>query len=63
MTLASPVGRQPPLDPQSDVPDSQTEATERFKNDDVTQSELAHTIKLADVDEDKFDAVIFPRWP
>ena len=60
ITLASPTGGQPPLDPQSDVPDAQTEATERFKNDDAAQSELANTIKLADIDEDKFDAVFFP---
>lgn len=33
MTLASPKDGQPPLDPRSDNPDSQTEATRRFKKD------------------------------
>jgi putative intracellular protease/amidase len=60
ITLASPAGGQPPLDPQSDVPDAQTKATERFKNDDAAQRILGNTTKLADVDADGFDAVFFP---
>ncbi len=60
ITLASPAGGQPPLDPQSDVPDAQTEATERFKNDDAAQWALANTTRLAGIDEDKFDAIFFP---
>ena len=35
ITLASPNGGQPPLDPKSDEPDFQTEATERFKGDEI----------------------------
>ena len=60
MTLASPAGGQPPLDPQSDVPDAQTEATGRFKKDDVAQSALANTTKLAEINADEFDAIFFP---
>lgn len=60
ITLASPAGGQPPLDPQSDVPDAQTEATERFKQDDAAQRALATTTKLAEIDSDKFDAIFFP---
>ncbi len=60
ITLASPAGGQPPLDPQSDVPDAQTKATERFKNDDAAQRTLGNTTKLADIDADGFDAVFFP---
>jgi putative intracellular protease/amidase len=33
ITLASPKGGQPPIDPKSDEPGNQTEATERFKNE------------------------------
>ena len=60
ITLASPAGGQPPLDPKSDAPDAQTEATERFKKDDAAQSALANTTKLAEIDADDFDAVFFP---
>ena len=60
ITLASPAGGQPPLDPQSDVPDMQTAATERFKKDDAAQRALANTTKLADIDADSFDAIFFP---
>ena len=59
-TLASPAGGQPPLDPQSDVPDAQTEATKRFKKDEVAQRALAHTTKLAEIDADGFDGIFCP---
>ena len=60
ITLASPAGGQPPLDPQSDVPGAQTEATQRFKKDDAAQLTLAHTKKLAEIDADSFDAIFYP---
>lgn len=60
ITLASPTGGQPPLDPQSDVADAQTEATQRFKKDEVAQHALANTKKLAEVDAGGFDAIFFP---
>lgn len=60
ITLASPKGGQPPIDPSSDTPDAQTEATERFKNDDELQQKLAKTHKLSEVDEADFDAVFYP---
>lgn len=60
ITLASPAGGQPPLDPKSDLPDAQTEATKRFKNDDLAQRTLANTTKLAEIDSMEFDAVFFP---
>lgn len=49
ITLASPQGGQPPLDPKSDAPDAQTDATRRFKQDGAAQKALAHTHKLAEV--------------
>ncbi len=60
ITLASPQGGQPPLDPKSDLPENQTEATQRFRSDTAAQAELADTKKLADVSVDEFDAVFFP---
>lgn len=60
VTLASPKGGQPPLDPKSDLPDFQTAATERFKKDEQSQAALASTVKLADVDAGQFDAVFYP---
>lgn len=60
ITLASPAGGQPPLDPQSDAPEAQTEATKRFKTDDSAQKALGNTTKLAEVDADDFDAVFYP---
>ncbi|UHD16437.1 type 1 glutamine amidotransferase family protein [Thiocapsa bogorovii] len=60
ITLASPAGGKPPLDPQSDVPDAQTAATERFKKDDGAQNALANTTKLGEIDADGFDAIFFP---
>lgn len=60
ITLASPKGGQPPLDPKSDEPDSQTEATKRFKNDKDARLALANTMKLSDVSAKDFDAVFYP---
>jgi putative intracellular protease/amidase len=60
MTLASPHGGQPPLDPTSDKPDAQTEATERFKKDGAAQAALANTLKLSTISPDDYDAVFYP---
>lgn len=60
ITLASPKGGQPPIDPNSDAPQAQTAATERFKADPAAQAVLAETLILATVSADDFDAVIYP---
>ncbi|MCX7206139.1 MAG: type 1 glutamine amidotransferase domain-containing protein [Proteobacteria bacterium] len=60
MTLVSPLGGQPPLDPKSDDPSAQTEATVRFKADPTALSILANTSKLRDVVAADFDAVFYP---
>ena len=60
VTLASPKGGQPPLDPKSDAEDSQTEATRRFKKDDAAQAQLAQTHRLAEMKADDFDAIFYP---
>ncbi len=60
VTLASPKGGQPPIDPKSDEPASQTPATIRFKADAALQQLLANTKKLSDVSADDFDGVFYP---
>ncbi|WP_340262452.1 type 1 glutamine amidotransferase domain-containing protein [Sulfitobacter pontiacus] len=60
ITLASPKGGQPPIDPSSDADDAQTEATKRFKSDDAAQKELANTEVLSSVSANGFDAIFYP---
>lgn len=67
LTLATPKGGQPPVDPKSDLPENQTPAMARFKQDKGAQNELAHTVKLADVKSEDFDTVFYvgghgPLW-
>lgn len=60
LTLASPLGGQPPLDPKSDDAASQTAATRRFKADSAAQSALAGTVQLSTLKATHFDAVFYP---
>jgi len=60
ITLASPKGGQPPLDPKSDEADFQTEATHRFKSDKAAQAVLADTRKLSDISANDYDAIFYP---
>jgi len=67
LTLASPKGGQPPLDPKSDLPEEQTPAMTRFKKDATAQKALADTVKLADMKSEDFDTVFYvgghgPMW-
>jgi putative intracellular protease/amidase len=67
LTLASPKGGQPPIDPKSDLPENQTPAMTRFKQDKAAQEALARTIKLADAKAENFDTVFYvgghgPMW-
>ncbi|NHZ94249.1 type 1 glutamine amidotransferase domain-containing protein [Massilia sp. CCM 8734] len=60
MVLASPEGGQPPLDPKSKEPASQTEATHRFEADVEATAQLAATVRLDSVQQANFDAVFYP---
>src|SRR5439155_9893632 len=67
LTLASPKGGQPPIDPKSDEPENQTEAMTRFKKDAAAQDALSTTIKLADAKSDDYDTIFYvgghgPMW-
>ncbi|MGM0481772.1 MAG: type 1 glutamine amidotransferase domain-containing protein [Pseudomonadota bacterium] len=60
VTLASPAGGQPPIDPNSQAEEAQTEATKRFDNDEPLQNKLASTCKLDEINVDDFDAIFYP---
>ena len=60
VVLASPKGGQPPLDPKSDEPDAQTEATRRFRADAQAQQALANTRRLGELQPGDYDAVFYP---
>ncbi len=60
VVLASPQGGQPPLDPKSDAPDAQTEATLRFRDDPEARQALAATHRLAELQPGDYDAVFYP---
>ena len=67
LTLASPKGGQPPIDPKSDLPENQTDAMARFKRDAVAQQALSQTVKLADVRAEDYDSIFYvgghgPMW-
>jgi putative intracellular protease/amidase len=67
LTLASPKGGQPPIDPKSDLPENQTPAMSRFKQDKVAQQALARTVKLVDMRAEDFDTIFYvgghgPMW-
>jgi len=67
LTLASPKGGQPPVDPKSDLPENQTPAMSRFKQDATAQKALSQTAKLADVKSQDYDTVFYvgghgPMW-
>ena len=60
LTLASPKGGQPPIDPKSDQPENQTPAQARFKQDAAAKKALANTVKLADVKAEDYTTVFYP---
>ncbi len=60
ITIASPKGGQPPIDPTSEETANQTEDTHRFDKDEALQNILAHTTKLSEVSADDFDAIFYP---
>jgi len=67
ITLASPKGGQPPIDPKSDLPENQTPAMTRFKKDVKAQAQLSQTLKLADLKSEDFDTIFYvgghgPMW-
>lgn len=60
ITIASPMGGQPPIDPKSALDDYATESTKRFNEDKETQAKLAKSVKLETVNEADYDAVFYP---
>ncbi|MFM0624696.1 type 1 glutamine amidotransferase domain-containing protein [Paraburkholderia xenovorans] len=67
VTVTSPKGGHPPIDPRSDDPDNQTDSMLRFKKDPATQKVLANSVKLADVKAADYDTIFYagghgPMW-
>lgn len=60
ITIASPDGGQPPVDPKSEAADAQTAATKKFYADLDAIDKVANTIKLSDINKDDYDAVFYP---
>ncbi|SHG62918.1 type 1 glutamine amidotransferase domain-containing protein [Flavobacterium defluvii] len=60
ITIASPLGGQPPIDPKSADPASATEDTKRFDADKVLQEKLKNTLKLSTINQKDYDAVFYP---
>jgi len=60
VTIASPKGGQPPIDPKSALPEFQTEATKRFDGDKELQAKLANSMILSEVEEQDYDAIFYP---
>jgi putative intracellular protease/amidase len=60
VTLASPKGGRPPLDPKSDASDMQTATTKRFRGDTALQKLLANTLRLETINPADFDAIFYP---
>jgi putative intracellular protease/amidase len=60
ITIASPAGGQPPVDPKSEAADAQTPATQRFFKDMEAIDKVANSHKLSDINSEDFDAVFYP---
>jgi len=60
ITIASPKGGQPPVDPQSELAEAQTPSTERFYKDYKLIDKVAYSLKLSDVKHEDYDAVFYP---
>ncbi len=60
ITIASPKGGQPPVDPKSELADAQSASTRRFYKDNIVIDKVAHSLKLSDVKVEDYDAVFYP---
>ena len=60
ITIASPLGGQPPVDPKSEAADAQTPSTSRYYKDSTLIDKVAHSLKLSNVKQADYDAVFYP---
>lgn len=60
ITIASPKGGQPPVDPKSEAAEAQSPSTERFYKDNTLIDQVAHSLTLNDVKQEDYDAVFYP---
>ena len=60
VTLASPAGGRPPIDPMSELTENITAANRRFKDDATAQTAFDNTLRLSTVNANDYDAVFYP---
>lgn len=60
ISIASPAGGQPPVDPKSEAKEAQSPSTERFFKDMEAIDKVAYSLKLSNVNFKDYDAVFYP---
>ena len=60
ITLASPKGGRPPLDPMSNEPEFRTDLTLRFEKDTAAEAQLDKTVRIDSVRQEDFDTLFYP---
>lgn len=60
ITLASPKGGKPPVDPRSELTENVTASNRRFKKDEKAQKDFEFTQRLSEIKADDFDALFLP---
>lgn len=60
VTLASPQGGQPPIDPMSEMTENITSSNRRFQKDENAKKDLANTNRLDEIEMDDYDALFYP---
>lgn len=60
ITIASPKGGQPPVDPKSELENAQSPSTQRFYKDNGLIDKVGHSLKLSDIKPEDYDAVFYP---
>lgn len=60
VTIASPRGGKPPVDPKSTQKENQSESTQRFERDKSAQVKLENTLVLSQVSANDYDTLFLP---
>jgi putative intracellular protease/amidase len=60
VTLSSPKGGRPPVDPMSELTENITEANRRFQDDEAAKAAFSQTTPLNQISHTEYDAVFYP---
>ena len=60
VTIASPRGGKPPVDPKSTQKENQSESTQRFERDKSAQAKLENTLVLSQISANDYDTLFLP---